>query len=247
MIMQDVHVKQTREIDGKEGMLHSLDLLRDTYNYNHWIYSAMRPYIGEKVVEVGSGPGNLTRFLLSSKKLVCIEPDHDFVGHLAELCNAHQNISVFHKFLDEIQLGEQDGYPYDTVLSANVLEHIPDDRTALEQMAKLLRPGGHLIVFVPAMRWAYGAMDDQLGHCRRYTSGSLRALFESINMPVVRMRYFNFVGAFGWWWAGRIKKERFIDPAKARFMDGLVPYLSALERLMPPMLGQSVLGVAIKK
>jgi phospholipid N-methyltransferase len=240
-------VNSKREIDGKEGMLHSLDLLRDTYNYNHWIYSVMRPYIGERVVEVGSGPGNLTRFLLSSKRLVCIEPDHDFVGHLADLCNAHRNVSVFHKFLDEISLGEQEGYPFDTVLSANVLEHIPDDRAALDQMARLLRPGGYLITFVPAMPWAYGAMDEQLGHCRRYTKHSLGQLFESINLKVERLGYFNFLGAFGWWWAGRIKKERFIDPAKARLMDQMVPYLSALERLVPPLLGQSVLGVAVKK
>lgn len=236
-----------RQIEGKEGMLHSLDLLRDTYNYNHWIYSAMRPYIGDNVVEVGSGPGNLTRFLLSATQLVCIEPDKNFVEKLAHLCSEHHNISVHHKFLDEIVIEKERGYPFDTVLSANVLEHIPDDRLALEQMADFLKPGGRLIVFVPALQWAYGAMDDELGHCRRYSRSDLEKLFEYINMNVVSIRYFNMIGALGWWWSGRIKKERFIDPAKARFMDRMVPYVSAIERLVPPLFGQSVVGVAVKE
>lgn len=239
-------MSNTANLPGKRGMSHSLDLLSDTYNYNHWIYSVMRPYIGNKVVEVGSGPGNITRFLLSCQQLVCIEPDPDFIEDLEKLCKVHANISVVNRLLDDIRPADLPGWPYDTVLSANVLEHIEDDLGALRTMHDMLDAGGRKLLFVPAVPWAYGEMDRELGHFRRYSRRSLLELFAAAGFSKVRARYFNTIGLFGWWYAGRMRRERLIDPRKARAMDRMVPYLSALERMVPPLIGQSLLCVAEK-
>lgn len=233
-------------IDGKIVMRHSLNLLKDTYNYNHWVYDSMRRFIGNQVMEIGSGPGNLTRFLLPVDRLICVEPDHDFMTQLSALCMQHKNVSLIHKYFDDVHMTDIHGQLFDTILSANVLEHIKYDRDAIGKMVSYLAPGGRIILFVPALMWAYGMLDKELGHCRRYTKSSLRNLLEGFNLKVIHLRYINFVGAFGWWWESRIMKYRFIDPKKAHIVDSIVPYLEAFESLIPPLLGQSVLGVAEK-
>ena len=232
--------------NGKDGMLHSLNLLKDTYNYNHWVYDLMRRFIGDRVMEVGSGPGNLTRFLLPADRLVCVEPDPDFASQLSSLCRCHTNITLIRKSINDIKPEDIQHQLFDTILSANVLEHIEDDHYAVQVMASLLAPGGHLVLYVPALMWAYGTLDHELGHFRRYTKRNLRALLEGQGLRIVHARYVNFVGAFGWWWAGRVRRERFIDPKKARMVDAIVPYLEAIEGLIPPILGQSVLVVGEK-
>ncbi len=221
-------------------MSHSLDLLRDTYNYNHWIFSLLRPYLGERVLEVGSGPGNLTRFLLDRRQLVCLEPDAEYQHLLGELTTVHQNIRLVSGTHESIPGPEIQEQGFDSVVCLNVLEHIEADSAALQKMRSALAPGGTLLLYVPACSWAYGEIDRGLGHLRRYDRRPLIELVRSAGFAVERCRFVNLPGAFGWWWAGRIRKERFIDPVKARTVDRIVPFLAAIERLIPPWIGQSL-------
>jgi hypothetical protein len=129
----------------------------------------------------------------------------------------------------------------------NVLEHIEQDLEAVRFMGSRVRRGGVVVLYVPAVQWAYGELDRHLGHYRRYTRGALRQLAQQSELSVVNMSYVNFLGLWGWWWSGRILKEALIDPEKARLMDRMVPYVSALERVLPVPLGQSLLAVMKKE
>lgn len=221
----------------------TLDLLKDTYNYNHWIYSLIRPYLGDSVLEVGAGIGNLTRFLLYCQNVVCVEPDPARVSTLHELAKAHLNLRVVQARAETFSADEVYFYPFDTVVCVNVLEHIEDDEKAARKMVEVLRQGGSLLLYVPAVSWAYGSIDVHLGHRRRYRKADLRELARNLNLRLAVFHYVNFIGLLGWWWFGRIRKEAQIDPQKARRMDRLVPYLSAMECLVRPPLGQSLLAV----
>jgi SAM-dependent methyltransferase len=223
----------------------SLDLLRDTYNYNHWIYSMIRPYLGDTIIEVGSGPGNITRFLLAHDCVVCLEPDPNLRSRINELASKHLNLSVKGGG-DELLAKEVEAGRYDTVVCLNVLEHIEDDAAALLRFMRVLREGGRLVLYVPACEWAYGEIDRRLHHWRRYGRGALKRMVREAGFEIVRCRYVNFAGVFGWWWASRVKKEQVIDRRKAHFVDRLVPFISAVELLIPPLLGQSLLLVAKK-
>ncbi len=222
------------------GLTHSLDLLRDTYNYNHWVYALCRPWLGEAVLEVGAGIGNLTQFLLGARRVVCVEPEAEYQPRLQAMAEVHRNLEVHGCPVQEIPPSVRD---LDSALCVNVLEHIRDDGEALALMAARVRPGGAVVLYVPAVPWAYGEMDARLGHFRRYRKSDLRALARRTGMDLVRLRHVNFIGLLGWWWAGRVRKEAVIDPGKARVMDRLVPYVSAVERLIPPLAGQSLLAV----
>ncbi len=221
----------------------SLDLLKDTYNYNHWIYSLLRPYLGTRILEIGSGPGNLTQFFLNSEVVRCLEPDEDYVRQLEQMAGVHRNLAVVRGSVEQMPgLGVEPG-SFDTVLCVNVLEHIKDDADAVRRMQQMLRPGGRLLLYVPAGRWAYGKMDEAMGHCRRYARGDIARLARETGARIRICRYVNFIGLWGWWWAGRVRKETYIDPAKAVWVDRLVPYISAVERLLPPPVGQSLFAV----
>ena len=72
----------------------------------------------------------------------------------------------------ELPLGDQ---AVDAIVSANLLEHVPDDRRALREMTRVLRPGATAVVVVPASPGTYDYYDRFLGHERRYARGELAA------------------------------------------------------------------------
>ncbi len=231
-------------MDGHGSRLsETLDLLKDTYNYNHWVYSLLRPYVGTSVLEVGAGTGNLTQFLLNSKRLVCLEPDREYVEMLKGLADVHRNVTVCCGDMLDLRPAVEPAQQFDTVVCVNVLEHIEDDARALRCMASVLRPGGRILLYIPACQWAYGALDEHLGHYRRYSRCRIKALAHSVGLVTVTNHFVNLPGVFGWFWTGCVKREPVIRVENARFVDRIVPYLSAAERLVHPPIGQSLFAV----
>jgi len=224
----------------------TLDLLTDTYHYNHWIYSLMRPHLGDRILEVGAGIGNITQFLLPSKEVVCLDLEDEYVNILKEYARTHSNIIPVQLSLLDLPAEQAPPDYFDTVLCINVLEHIEDDLLAVQKMASVLKPGGKLWLYVPAGRWAYGALDQELGHFRRYNRARLKSVVRDAGLKLHECHYVNFIGAFGWYWSARVRKDRVIRRENAHLMDQLVPYLSAIERLVRPPIGQSLLLAATR-
>ncbi len=79
----------------------------------------------------------------------------------------------------------------DAVLMLDVLEHLDDEAGALGAARRALRPGGLLVVTVPAYAWLWSAHDVALGHRRRYTAGGLRRVVGKAGFAVGRVSYFN--------------------------------------------------------
>ena len=234
------------ENNSLHALSHSLDLLKDTYNYNHWIYTLLRRYHGDEVCEVGAGIGNLTQFFLNSKRIMCVEPEEEYCGNLRRLAAVHQNLEVFKGGLAECAKMPTVTGAFNTVVCVNVLEHIEDDAQSVNQMKSLIKPGGRILLYVPAAPWAYGQLDRQLGHYRRYSKSMIRALTRSCGLELERCIYVNFIGVFGWFLHARLLRRDVISPKSARFVDCLVPYISAMERLLPPLTGQSLFAVMCK-
>jgi SAM-dependent methyltransferase len=79
---------------------------------------------------------------------------------------------------------------YDLVLMLDVLEHIEDDLGALRSARSALRPGGHLLLTVPALPWLWSRHDEANEHYRRYTRRSLRRVLVEAGFAVETTRYF---------------------------------------------------------
>ncbi|NCD22857.1 MAG: methyltransferase domain-containing protein [Spartobacteria bacterium] len=228
------------------ALSHSLDLLKDTYNYNHWIYSLLREHLGDTICEVGAGTGNLTQFFLPAQSVLCIEPEAQYGDALRRLAQVHLNLQVYSGGLADCAGARGHAAAFATVVCVNVLEHIEDDAQALEQMESLLQAGGRLLLYVPAGPWAYGHLDRQLGHFRRYSKRRIRQLAAQVGFELERCIYVNFAGVFGWFWHSRVLGRDVVSPQSAQFVDRLVPYLSAVERLVRPVVGQSLFAVLRK-
>jgi SAM-dependent methyltransferase len=138
---------------------------------------------------------------------------------------------------------------FDTVLCLNVLEHIRDDRRALDSMATLLRPrGGRLFLFVPAHPRLFGSPDVLAGHFRRYTRRGLIEAVEGAGLVVRRATYFNGLGAIPYFLNSRVLRPRslggHVNTQIVLFDRLAVPLLRRIERLLPMPFGQSLVVLA---
>ena len=131
---------------------------------------------------------------------------------------------------------------FDTVVCSNVLEHVEDDGAALRAMRDLCVPGGHVILIIPAFQALYGAIDEAIGHYRRYTKPEITAKLAAAGMDVEHVSYFNSFGMFGWWLNAVVLRRRSVPGFQARVNDRLTPLLRIERKLKPPV-GMSLLAV----
>jgi SAM-dependent methyltransferase len=80
---------------------------------------------------------------------------------------------------------------FDAASALDVIEHIADDRAALRELRRVLRPGGVLLVAVPAFTFLWGKQDEVSHHFRRYTARTLRRALEDAGFAIERTTYFN--------------------------------------------------------
>ena len=227
-----------------EPAVHSaLELIDHLYSYNHWIYDTVRPFIQGRVCEVGSGTGNITQFLLRKEHIVGIEPYEQSLRKAQRRFVDHLNVCFVGCRLEQCPNDEVNAGSFDTVLCLNVLEHLEEDVAALTTMRTLCRPDGRVVILVPAMMSIYGEMDRSYGHYRRYNRRSLGRAFAGAGLEVSDSFYMNAIGAFGWLWEGRIMKRPRIRAKAARAFNRMVPFVDALERLIRPPFGQSIVMV----
>ncbi len=219
----------------------TLERLAAAPNYNRWMFDRLRPWIGQHVLEVGSGIGNLSAFLQDRERVVLTDTEPWYLERLRERFGDHANMEIQRLYLPVLD-GALASERFDTIICLNVLEHVEDDLTSLAVIRQLLGPGGRVVLLVPALRALYGTLDRALGHCRRYAKGELIAKVRTAGLRPRHVEYFNLAGIPGWWIAGRVLRRSLIPTASLRWYDALVP-LFRLERLLPWRVGQSLIAI----
>jgi len=205
------------------------------------MFDRIRPWVGAQVLEIGSGIGNLSAFLVDRARLVLTDTREEYLARLRTRFANHSNISVAHLYLPHDDRAVA-GQHFDTIICLNVLEHVEDDIGSLTAVRKLLERQGRLVLLVPALPALYGSIDRALGHHRRYTRDGLVAILERTGFQLAHIEYFNLAGIPGWWWAGRVLGRQTIPAGSLKLYDRLVP-LFRLERLIPWRVGQSLIAV----
>lgn len=223
----------------------SLDRMAALKNYNRWILDRFDGFIGKRVLEVGSGTGNMTRLLYGRELIVATDVESAYLHILQNRFRRLPTIRVEKLDLESEDWKQLNEYRFDTVVMLNVLEHIENDRIALEHLRELLIPGGRLLVFVPADQALFGTLDEQVGHFRRYTKDSLRDALHATGFEIRQLDYHNVFGRIGWWLNGRVLKRRHIPAGQSRVFDWLVPLLRRVEPRQPKK-GLSIVAVAEK-
>jgi SAM-dependent methyltransferase len=219
----------------------TLERMNRAEAYNRWMYDRLAPWIGRRVIEIGSGIGNMSQFLSAADRLVLTDTEPAYRAHLERRFGVEPPVSVMSLTLPTIPDSLR-AERFDTVVCLNVLEHIADDRGSLAAIRRLLEPGGRLVLLVPALPSIYGTLDRQLGHERRYTPRLLRERYAEAGFRMLRLEYFNFAGVPGWWFTGRVLKSDLIPAGGLALFDALVP-LFRLERFLPWRVGQSLIAI----
>jgi glycosyltransferase involved in cell wall biosynthesis len=227
-----------REDDGFTT-LRRVEVLR---RYTAFLWDLMRPYVGRRVLEVGSGTGVMTQYLATRERIVATDIDPQYVELLRRTYADKPNVEVHP--LDLARLRDN-GFPrhgFDTVVCSNVLEHVEDDDGALRAMRELLAPGGRVVLIIPALRQLYGSIDRAIGHYRRYTREEIAQKLRAAGLEVEHLSFFNMLGVPGWFLNARLLRRRTVPGVQARLNDRLVPLLRLERRLHPPI-GMSLLAV----
>jgi len=220
----------------------TLKIMKKADWYNNWLFLLIKPYLGQKILEVGAGLGNFTQQLSSAGMVTAIDIDKTYLNRLGKV---HKGMSSGY---GNIETGEYffENKSFDSAVCLNVIEHIEDDEKALKNINKLLEKKGKLIVFSPAHKWAYGTLDKYLGHVRRYTKEELIKKFENSGFKVVRVKYLNWLGLLGWYVNGRLLKKKIIPENQLNIFDKVSRPFLLLETLFEPPFGLSILIVGEK-
>jgi SAM-dependent methyltransferase len=135
----------------------------------------------------------------------------------------------------------------DTIVLINVLEHIRDDQAALRELVRILRPGGCLLIFVPALAMLMSELDRVHGHFRRYHKGDLEAKLRAVPADIVHCSYFDAFGTLSWFVVNTVLRRTDFNPTLIHINDRyLVPLSRAVERLITPPFGKNLIVIAQK-
>ena len=211
-----------------------LNNLTGTPQYLSWLSRKLRPHLGDAVLEVGAGIGNIAGRLMGKRLLyVAAEKDPLYLHALRNRFLRTPNVAV--QRLDPAVGEELAGLEncFDTVLCLNVLEYLDDPGAVLESLRATLKPGGVVVVLVPQSPHLYGTLDRSLGHKRRYRAAEARQLLESHGFSVEKVYNFNKAGTPPWWVYSKLGGSRKIGKPVLKIFDKTVWLWSRLDMLMP--------------
>jgi SAM-dependent methyltransferase len=220
----------------------TLESIASAENYHAWLTDLAVPHLGEHPLELGSGLGDYAARWLSNgvPEITVTEIDPSRLGVLQDRFRNDPRVHV--RCLDVLNAAPAD---HSSFLAFNVLEHIPEDVAALRGARRLVRPGGAVVILVPAFRFAMSRFDRAVGHVRRYTRSSLRTALTSAGLVVDELRYVNAPGLLAWFVGMRLLRMTPGDGLLLRLWDRLVvPRARSLEERFGAPFGQSVFAVA---
>lgn len=224
----------------------TLKVISEADKLNQWMFHTIHPFLKGKVLEIGSGIGNISAFVLKNNyhlTLSDIRPSYREV--LKQQFGSHPNADEVIE-LDIVDPAFDQKFSkyfntFDAIFALNVVEHIKDDKLAIANCKKLLAPGGRLTILVPAYQSLYNHFDEALEHYRRYNKTSLSALFTAAGLQITRKRYFNSAGIMGWFVSGKLQKNKIIPGGQMKLYNTLVPVFRLMDKILLNRIGLSVI------
>lgn len=217
-------------------------------NYYRWITDLFRPYLKGDGTEIGAGIGTYSGYLRPFfSTLDLVEPSPLQKQSLERAFNGDTNVRVFSGTIDAYRRDAGDG-TRDSICLVNVLEHIEDDAAALADMSAILKDGGHICIFVPALPCLHSKLDDIFGHHRRYTRPELEEKVRAAGFEIETCRYMDMLGIAAWGLINTLLGSTTLNPRMAKIYDAVcVPITRAIERAVPAPAGKSLLIVGTKR
>ena len=176
-------------------------------------------YLGEPTVtlDVGSADGPSVAWMSGKHRRVTLDVDPRGLTPGEGVCGS----ALALPFVDGV---------FDVVAAFDVVEHCESEATAMSELARVLKPGGRILLSVPAYQWAWSAHDVRAGHFRRYTRPRLVRLVEGAGLTVERATY-AFAAVFPFFLAERVASQlkRLAGRTSGQ---GLAPVSTKVDRML---------------
>lgn len=222
--------------------LHSLPR---THRLNKWIAAVVKPWVGETVLEIGAGLGNIALKLLPREHYIVSDPDPHNLEYLANRFGGYGRMDILSLDPESKEQFEALEGAVDTVLCLNVLEQVEKETEVLENIHRALVPGGAAILLVPRWQWLHGPLDHMLGYRRRYSRRALVSACESAGFAVEHTAPFNRAGVLPWLLNSKILRRKRVGKLQLKLYDSFVWLWRILDRVLP-LPGLSMIAIARK-
>jgi SAM-dependent methyltransferase len=218
----------------------NLEVMAEAKNYNQFLLELIsRNAVGaDRLVDFGAGIGTFAAALsVKGFNVHCIEPDP---RQAAMIADRHLAVSADLHALPDASI--------DVMYSLNVLEHIEDDEAALRLIARKVRDGGKVLIYVPAFPILFSSMDRKVCHHRRYRKKTLREKVEAAGLKVAHASYVDSLGFFATVLfklvgndSGNLNRGALITYDRYVF-----PISRAADRVLAPFFGKNLFVIAKK-
>jgi len=229
----------------------TLSIISTAGKFNRWMYDEIRPYLRGRILESGSGIGNISGMVLKEKfETVLSDYNTSYITHLQKKFAGIPNLKdVVYLNLQDIDFEKKNHSlfeKFDNIFLLNVIEHLENDAAAVSNCKYMLKQGGRLILLAPAYPFLFCKIDENLGHFRRYTVTSLAAVLEKNQLEIIEKKYFNLAGIAGWFIWGKLLKKKKINAGSMYLFNKIIPLARVADKIFLKKIGLSAI-VAGKK
>lgn len=221
-----------------------LELFQHATHWKNYYGSFIKPFLKGKVLEIGAGIGGTALSLCdgTQEKWICLEPDAKLLDEVIEKINSKKLPACCEAklgFLSDLDPTEK----FDAIIYIDVVEHIENDKAELILAAKYLKPGGKLVVLVPAHQFLYSPFDKAIGHYRRYDKGMMKAISPS-ELKTKTIFYLDSVGLLASTANKLFLKQSYPTLQQVKTWDNLlVPVSTLLDPIIGRSIGKTVVGI----
>ncbi|RYE57424.1 MAG: class I SAM-dependent methyltransferase [Sphingobacteriales bacterium] len=229
-------IAETNEYTGTDN----LEVMQEAVNYNAYLLNLVVRFARstKNLIDFGAGIGTFAKVVEERGFQVhCIEPDSKQAERI--------KLAGFQVDLDITDLETES---CDFMYSFNVFEHIENDQYVMRECFRVLKPGGKILIYVPAFSILYSSMDKKVGHIRRYRRDELKSKIEQAGFIVETSEYVDslgFVASLLFKWIGNDSGT--LNRGSLIFYDRVVfPISRALDYIFKYTLGKNTFVVARK-
>lgn len=225
-----------------------LELFSNAHNWKGYYRKHLSPFILGEVLEVGAGIGETTAHLHNENvsTWLCLEPDATLANKIEKKINEKNLPTNCHLLVGTTQSLSPKTL-FDTIIYIDVIEHIENDIQEIDRASTLLKPGGHLIILVPAHQYLFSPFDKAIGHYRRYNKNRLQKVIPG-NLLKKKLFYLDCLGLLASLTNKWFLKKEYPSLKDVIFWDRIIiPVSKLIDPLIGFSTGKSLIGVWQKK
>lgn len=230
---------------------HAQNKMQIMMPYYEWVLDLFGGQLDEPIADAGAGIGHFASLLSKHyDSLVLLEGGVENLDVLRERFDCNQNVEVVECDLADCE-NDIRTRGVRTIVTLDVLEHLPDDLKVLRQFYNALPRGGSLLIKVPAHPFLFGPVDEASGHYRRYTRATLQRVVEQAGFEVKSCKYMNFLAVPSYFLKSRILRKatnysRTFTEKSLKRIRSLIPFIRVVDLLFSRIAGLSVICSARK-